>query len=110
MTVQKLTCMIQSYRATTKLAMLILMLWLYAVVPATSCPSLSRYKADNKHVIYTVRKTNTSLSKIDHDLETENVTALEEIIKEEKEMKRSNNNYSVSCNSLDKSKIKKITL
>ena len=57
-------------------------------------------------MLYTVRKTNTSLSKIDHALETENVTALEEIIKEEKEMKRSNN-YSVSCNALDESKIKK---
>ena len=57
-------------------------------------------------MLYTVRKTNTSLNKIDHALETENVTALEEIIKEEKEMKRSNN-YSVSCNALDESKIKK---
>ena len=39
-------------------------------------------------MLYPVRKANTSLSKIDHALETENVAALEKIIKEEKETKR----------------------
>ena len=61
-TVQKFTCTIQNYQATTKHAMLILM-------PASSCPSLSGYKVD-------FRKMSASLSKIDHALETENVTAL----------------------------------
>ena len=36
------------------------------------------------NMLYTVRKTNTSLNKIDHALETENVTALEEIIKKKR--------------------------
>ena len=36
---------------------------------------LSRYKADNK-MLYTVRRVNTSLCKIDNALETQNVAAL----------------------------------
>ena len=58
------------------------------------------------NMLYTVRKTNTSLNKIDHALETENVTALEEIIKEEKEM------ITILClvMHLMKVRLKKITL
>ena len=56
------------------------------------------------NMLYTVRKMSASLSKIDHTLETENVAALE-IIKEEKDMKRTN--FTVSRDTLDESKIKK---
>ena len=54
------------------------------------------------NMLYTVRKANTSLSKIDHALETENVAALEEIIKEEKETKRFK--FTVSRDALDETK------
>ena len=53
-------------------------------------------------MLYAVRKANTSLSKIDHALETENVTALEKIIKEEKETKRFK--FTVSRDALDETK------
>ena len=57
------------------------------------------------NMLYTVRKANTSLSKIDHALETENVTALEEIIKEEKETKEFK--FTVSHDALDETKLSK---
>ena len=57
------------------------------------------------NMLYTVRKMSASLSKIDHALETKNVAALKEIIKEEKDMKRTN--FTVSRDTLDESKIKK---
>ena len=46
---------------------------------------LAPHSPDIRRIVnmsYTVRKANTSLSKIDHALETENVAALEAIIKE----------------------------
>ena len=57
------------------------------------------------NMLYTVRRANTSLCKIDNGLETENVAALEEIIKQEKEMKRFN--FTVSHDALDESKLRK---
>ena len=57
------------------------------------------------NMLYTVRKANTSLSKIDHALETENVAALEAIIKEEKETKRFK--FTVSRDALDETKLSK---
>ena len=57
------------------------------------------------NMLYTVRKVNTSLSKIDHALETENVAALEKIIKEEKETKRVK--FTVSHDALDETKLSK---
>ena len=57
------------------------------------------------NMLYTVRRENASLCKIDNALETENVAALEEIIKQEKEMKRFN--FTVSRDALDESKLRK---
>ena len=55
-------------------------------------------------MLYTVRRANTSLCKIDNALETENLAALEEIIKGEKEMKRFN--FTISRDALDESQLR----
>ena len=56
------------------------------------------------NMLYTVRRANTSLCKIDNALETENVAALEEIIKREKETKRFN--FTITRDALDENQLR----